>query len=120
MTIASILLMVLGADPQMCVEEEEYSLDAVFCDDGVPLVDPSGQVNYECRLNGCSMYEETCWGYRLDHCYDDGFPNGQCALAEITCTSSIGCLGLWAICAGTLDCANGGVKSGWCVCTEEE
>jgi hypothetical protein len=122
MTIAAALLVaLLDTDPQqVCVDVKSFApLTRVACDNGSYLVDEGGNINYRCVRDRCSLFDESCWDFRLSHCYDDGIDNGQCALESETCTTLGGCLLLWAWCEGTLDCAEGGVSSEWCVCTED-
>lgn len=123
MTIAAgLLLAVFSTDPQVCDDEKYVPHDVVVCDDGSTLYDRDGRtgdINYRCIREGCSMFEEDCWDFRLDHCYDHDVSNGQCTLAEETCTTKGGCIWLWAWCEGTLHCGPGGVNSEWCVCITE-
>lgn len=122
MIAAALLVALLDTDPQqVCVDAKiSPSLTQVACDNGSYLVDALGNINYRCVRERCSLFDESCWDFRLSHCFDDGVDNGQCALESETCTTLGGCLWLWAWCDGTLDCAEGGVSSEWCVCTEDE
>lgn len=121
-TAAALLVALLDTGPQqVCVDvSNTKSLFHVTCDDGSRLMDTAGHLNYRCVRERCSLFDESCWDYRLSHCYDDGIDNGECALESETCTTLGGCLWLWAWCDGTLECAEGGVISEWCVCTEED
>ncbi|PRQ07570.1 hypothetical protein [Enhygromyxa salina] len=123
MTVITLLLSVLfSGGPQECAEVEtmDPALYDVRCDDGSALINPRGDINKRCVLDGCSIASQSCWDYRLEHCYDNGVLNGQCELASETCTNTPACLHLMAFCSGTFECANDDIWSGWCVCEEEQ
>jgi hypothetical protein len=125
MILAETLLSVFfGAEPGMCADLEPvepiFSLENVMCDDRSYLIDSAGKLNARCVLEGCTLYDEYCWDYRLEHCYDDGILNGECTTKSTDCTTPGGCLWLWAWCDGVWECAEGGISSGWCTCVTED
>ncbi|WP_157596326.1 hypothetical protein [Plesiocystis pacifica] len=129
------MVFTLGSSPQECTdtdkdtdtdtktltEADQYYYEAlrsqgVRCDDGTPMVVGPYKLNEHCSIDGCLLGSQSCWNYKLEHCYDDGEPNQMCELAESTCTTSWGCAWLLANCEGEWACAT----PSWCVCHEEK
>ncbi len=90
------------------------------CDDGMPVTYADGSINLRCVIEGCSIAAGSCWGYRIEHCYDStGRENDDCVLEDKACHNSFSCAWQFAVCKGAFECIEdgwaGGCKKGICM-----
>jgi hypothetical protein len=112
-SLSPLVLAVLFSVPDQKTLPDHGEL---VCDDGSSLYDEQGQprVN-DCEIEACVVGEPLCWSERLDICYTEaGDENGSCYMEDKSCTSSLGCWGLYIACVGEWSCQD----SNWWGCGE--
>lgn len=75
------------------------------CDDGSLLIDRAGNINWSCRIDGCSPKSPVCWEYRTNCFANDPW---SCEVVD-KCDTTIDCIQSFGGCQGTF----------WCVGTED-